>query len=79
MPNPLPLPEDLIALARTRRAAELAMETAARGDGDLDAARDAFIDAALLVEAHPLLEQARTEGCRHQTWQALIDTVREPA
>jgi hypothetical protein len=78
VPNALDLPDDLIALARTRAAAERAMEAAARTGGDLDAARQAFIDAALTVEAHPLLEQARQEGCRYQTWQALLDAVKTP-
>lgn len=77
MPTPLDLPEDLIALARTRAEAERAMETAARDDGDITAARDAFIDASLPVHAHPLLEQARQEGCYAQTWQALIDATKE--
>lgn len=76
MPKALDLPEDLINLARTRRAAELAMEAAARGDGDITAERDAFIQAATVVNAHPLLEQARTEGCYAQTWQAIIDAAK---
>lgn len=76
MPKALDLPEDLIALARTRRAAELAMETAARGDSDITAEREAFIQAATAVNQHPLLDQARTEGCYAQTWQALIDAVK---
>lgn len=52
------------------------METAARDEGDITAERDAFIQAATAVNAHPLLEQARTEGCYAQTWQALIDAVK---
>jgi hypothetical protein len=76
VPKALDLPEDLIALARTRAAAERAMETAARDEGDITAERDAFIQAATAVNAHPLLEQARTEGCYAQTWQALIDAVK---
>lgn len=79
MPKALDLPEDLITLARTARAAELAMEAAARDGEDVEPARQAFLDAASAVQAHPLLEQARQEGCRHQTWQALLDAVRDPA
>lgn len=34
--------------------------------------------AALAVRAHPLLEQARVEGCHAQTWDALKTAAREP-
>jgi hypothetical protein len=79
VPKALDLPDDLIALARTSRDAELAMETAARDGEDVDAARTAYIDAALAVRAHPIWEQARQEGCHHQTWQALKDAAKQPA
>jgi len=79
VPNALPLPEDLIALGVTARQAELAMEAASRDGGDVDAAREAYLAAGQDVYSHPLLEQARQEGCHAQTWQALKDATRDTA
>ncbi|MGE7438004.1 hypothetical protein [Kitasatospora sp. NPDC001175] len=62
-------PDDVIA-----RASWDEEETA-----ELGRLRDAYMEAALAVRAHPLWEQARAEGCHAQTWQALIDAVKESA
>ncbi|GAA2245144.1 hypothetical protein GCM10010430_28750 [Kitasatospora cystarginea] len=46
---------------------------------ELGQLRDAYLEATLAVRAHPLWELARVEACHAQTWQALIDALKEPA
>jgi hypothetical protein len=53
------------------------MEAAARDGGDVEAARQAFVEAGLAVRAHPIWQEARRAGCHHQTAQALTDAVRD--
>lgn len=79
MPKALELTDDLTALGREAQTAERALEEAARTGGDVDAARASYLAAAEALRVHPLLEQARVEGCFAQTFQAVKDAVRENA
>jgi hypothetical protein len=45
---------------------------------EFDRLYDEHTAAALAVRVHPLLEQARVEGCHAQTWDALKTAAREP-
>lgn len=76
MPTALPIPDDVLTLAKATRAAELAMEAAARAAEGLDEARRAYIEAAEALRAHPIWERARAGACHAQTWQAAKDAAK---
>ncbi|MFJ9771257.1 hypothetical protein ACIRVF_08430 [Kitasatospora sp. NPDC101157] len=59
MPNPLPLPDDLLSLHAAAVEADRAMTATREAGGDVDAARDAYVTAALSLRAH---RHGRREG-----------------
>ncbi|MFH8380626.1 hypothetical protein ACH4E7_06750 [Kitasatospora sp. NPDC018058] len=76
MPKPLPLPEDVLPLHAAALQADRAMTATREAGGDVDAARDAYVDRALALRAHPIWEEARGAGCYAQTWQASLDAAK---
>jgi hypothetical protein len=78
MPKPLPLPDDLLPLHTAVVLADRGMTEAREAGGDVDAAREQYVQAALALRAHPIWEQARTaaEPCYAQTWQASLDAAK---
>jgi hypothetical protein len=68
---------EYVATVQARRRDEHPDDVVARctwtdeESAELDRLYEAHTAAALAVRAHPLLEQARTEGCHAQTWDAL--------
>ncbi|WBP89550.1 hypothetical protein [Kitasatospora cathayae] len=76
MPKPLPLPADLLPLHVAVVEADRAMTTTREAGGDVDAARDTYIDRALTLRAHPIWEEARAAACYAQTWQASLDAAK---
>ncbi|MFD9690964.1 hypothetical protein ACFWXO_34970 [Kitasatospora sp. NPDC059088] len=76
VPTPLPLPDDLLPLYAAVVEADRAMTAAREADGDVNAARDAYVDRVLALRAHPIWEEARTAACYAQTWQASLDPAK---
>ncbi|MFB7908096.1 hypothetical protein ACFC1T_16825 [Kitasatospora sp. NPDC056076] len=76
MPKPLPLPDDLLPLHAAVVEADRAMTAVREADGDVNAARDAYVDRVLALRAHPIWEEARTGACYAQTWQASLDAAK---
>ncbi|MFJ8474184.1 hypothetical protein [Kitasatospora sp. NPDC094011] len=76
MPKPLPLPADVLPLHAAALEADRAMTAVREAGGDVDAARDAYVEAALTLRAHPIWEEARTAACYAQTWQASMDAAK---
>ncbi|MEU4296329.1 hypothetical protein [Kitasatospora aureofaciens] len=76
MPKPLPLPDDLLPLHAAALEADRAMTTTREAGGDVDAARDRYVTAALALRAHPIWEEARAGACYAQTWQASLDAAK---
>lgn len=78
MPKPLPLPDELLPLHTAVVLADRGMTETREQDGDVDAARDVYVQAVLALRAHPIWEQARTaaEPCYAQTWQASLDAAK---
>jgi hypothetical protein len=79
MPTRLPLPDDLLPLHVAVVQADRGMTEARLAGGDVDAARDVYVQAMLALRAHPIWEQARTaaEPCYAQTWQASLDRAKQ--
>nr|BEK68873.1 hypothetical protein KPHV_61000 [Kitasatospora purpeofusca] len=71
------LPADLLPLHVAALRTDRAMTTAREQGGDVDAAREAYVQAALALRAHPVWEPARQAGEYHAVWQASIDAARE--
>lgn len=46
---------------------------------ELDRLRDAYIEAATAVRAHPIWQEARAQQAHGATWQALRDAAKAPA
>ncbi|MFD7413548.1 hypothetical protein [Kitasatospora purpeofusca] len=78
MPKSLPLPDDLLPLHVAVVEADRNMIEAREQGGDVDAARDVYVQQMLALRAHPIWEQARTatEPCYAQTWQASLDKAK---
>ncbi|MEU1418358.1 hypothetical protein [Kitasatospora sp. NPDC005751] len=74
----MPLPDELPPLHVAVVQADRGMTEARLADGDVDAARDLYVQAMLALRAHPIWEQARTaaEPCYAQTWQASLDRAK---
>ncbi|MQS14532.1 hypothetical protein F7Q99_20255 [Streptomyces kaniharaensis] len=72
----LDLPADLLPLHVAALRADRAMTTAREQGGDVDAARDAYVEAALALRAHPIWEPARQNGKHHRLWQASLDAAK---
>jgi hypothetical protein len=70
------LPADLLPLHVAALRADREMTVAREQGGDVDAAREAYVQAALALRAHPIWEPARQAGRYHAVWQASIDAAR---
>ncbi|MGA5820787.1 hypothetical protein ACPC54_23340 [Kitasatospora sp. NPDC094028] len=70
------LPADLLPLHIAALRADRAMTTVREAGGDVEAAREVYLQAAAALEAHPYWEQARQAGTRHKAWQASLDAAK---
>ncbi|MBV6697421.1 hypothetical protein KV557_09825 [Kitasatospora aureofaciens] len=70
------LPDDLLPLHIAALRADRAMTTAREQGGDVDAAREEYVTAALALRAHPIWEQGRQDGQHHKLWQASLDAAK---
>ncbi|MFE6865997.1 hypothetical protein ACFVFS_05535 [Kitasatospora sp. NPDC057692] len=71
------LPDDLLPLHVTALRTERAMTAVREQGGDVDVARDAYVEAALVLRAHPFWETARQAGEHHTMWQKSINAARQ--
>lgn len=89
MPDALPIPPDLIQLQRAYDTADAEVnrfvaETDAGGEpwtdeqnGELNRLRAVRLDAVRAMHRHPVMVQARAEGCSQQTEAARRAAARE--
>ncbi|GAA2825503.1 hypothetical protein RMN57_13320 [Kitasatospora sp. CM 4170] len=77
MPKPLPLPDDLLPLHVAALEADRAMIQAREQGGDVDAAREQYVAAALALRAHPIWPEAQAAQAHAQTWQASLDRAKK--
>ncbi|MFF1788304.1 hypothetical protein ACFVX9_17825 [Kitasatospora sp. NPDC058243] len=73
----LELPADLLPLHIAALRADRAMTTAREADGDVDAARAAYLEAVATLDAHPYWEEQRRAGRRQAAWQASLDAAKK--
>ncbi|MEU8920278.1 hypothetical protein AB0D10_04980 [Kitasatospora sp. NPDC048545] len=73
----LELPSDLLPLHTAALAADRAMEKARLEGGDVEAAREAYLQAASALQAHPFWEERRQAGQHQAFWQASLDAAKK--
>lgn len=70
------LPADLLPLHIAALRADRAMTETRLAGGDVEAARETYLQAAAVLDAHPYWEQARQAGNHYKARQASLDAAK---
>ncbi|MFJ9443262.1 hypothetical protein ACIRRH_15530 [Kitasatospora sp. NPDC101235] len=73
----LELPDDLLPLHVAALSADRAMTAARKAGGDVEAAREEYLAAAMTLQAHPFWEERRQAGQHQAFWQASLDAAKK--